>query len=121
MKLLADHLRSETGLRVVAKTPPDTGPSWVRLTQLAAPQAPNSKADTVVAYYFQLDCFASEDGGEPEAENMAIAVCAAVIGIDASVSETTAGRIENGGFYNPDTNFTPARERMIVTATVFAR
>lgn len=120
MKLVADHLRATTNLRVTAKTPDDTGHSWIRLTQLGAPQEPQSTTDTVVGYYMQMDCYASEFGGQPEAETMQAQVCAAIIAIDQSVTEATAGRVQ-GSFYNPDDDFTPARERFIVTATIHGR
>jgi hypothetical protein len=121
-KLVAKYLRTETGLRVVAKTPDDTTISWVRLTQLAAPQQANSRADHLVAFYMQLDCYAGEDGGEPEADSMQRAVCEALARIDEADhadGEVTAGRIENST-RNPDLELEPARERFIVTATVYA-
>jgi hypothetical protein len=127
-KLVADYLRAVEpvadiiGRRVVAKTPDTTAEPWVRLTQLAAPQTPGSPVDYLVAYYFQLDCYAGKDGGEPEAETLQAAVCDALVAIadtEHDGAQVTAGRVESA-HSRPDTDFTPARERFIVTATVHA-
>lgn len=119
-KLVANRLREEADLRVVAKTPKDTDSAWVRLTLLDAPQG-NSPADHLVAFYLQLDCYAGKKGGEPEAIGLALAAREVLTGLGGTYDEgvVTGGRI-NGMARIPDVDLEPARERVVMTATVWA-
>lgn len=134
-KVLAEYLRGrdEFTSRVVGKTPSSKSPggvslSWVRLTVLDAPQAEGSTADRLVPFYVQFDCYAGADKegeqhGQPEASLIARTVRALLVEMpDHSHSEAvvTAARI-NGMTRVPDAGFEPARERIILTATVWAR
>lgn len=117
-KLLADHLRT-VDLRVTAKTPDDTDSPWVCLTLLNAPQT--DLADHFSGYYCQLDCYAGAGGGQPEAVSVAAAARGAIGAMEGvhDLGVVTGAQIE--GFARiPDAEFEPARERIIVTATIYA-
>jgi hypothetical protein len=125
-KLVSNYLRHRTDVtalqtRIVGKTPNDTDRSWVRVTQLDAAQGQQDIADHLVEFYFQLDCFAGREGGQPEASLLARTIRAALTEIPAEHSEgiATGARI-NGSARIPDTDFEPARERFTITATVWA-
>lgn len=121
-KLVGKYLRDVAGLRIVGKTPTVISSPWVRLTLLDAPQAEGSTADHLVAFYFQLDCYAGVTGGQPEATGQALAARAAIVDIPNHVHDlgvVTASRI-NGQTRVPDEQL-DARDRVILTATVWAR
>lgn len=118
-KLIADYLRDETGLRVRATPPNDRASAWVQLTEIGAPQDPNSRVYHHVHHYLQLDCYAGIDGGVPEANAVAEAVIESLMTLggvqDGAV--VTFVRIE-GSLRDLDVEEEPARDRRVVTATV---
>ena len=124
-KIVSGYLRTHADIealdtRIVGKTPSDTSQSWVRLTQLDAGNSPKSSVEHLIAYFFQLDCYAGGDGGQPEASLLARTVRAAL----AVIGETTFDDavVSNARFTNmartPDTTLEPARERVILDAVV---
>jgi hypothetical protein len=125
-RLVSDWLRNDTDVaaivdrRVVGKPPSDIGPPWVRVTLLDAPQEDTS--DYSSGYYLQLDCYASNDGGQPEAFTLGRAVRAALVALARTTSELgiVSGTQINGHARVPDAALEPARERVIITATVWA-
>lgn len=119
-KLVAGYLRDD-GLRVVGKTPDSTATAWVRLTQLDARDLSEPK-DHLVSYLLQLDCYAGKTGGQPEANTLGLAVRAALRDLPEAVLDDAVvaeARIV-GHARIPDTEFTPARERVVVTVDVRA-
>lgn len=121
-RLEADEDAGIAATRVVGKTPSDLAAAWVRITELDAPQDPSSQFDHLVAFYLQLDCYASATGGQPQAKLLARTVRAALLDAPAA-SHTdcvvTSARV-NGFSRVPDTGIEPARERVIITATIHA-
>lgn len=120
-KLVAKYLRTR-GVDRVATNPGDAESPWVSVTLLDAPQTEGSSADRLVAHLLQLDCYAGSGGGQPEAVALAGSCREALVEIadhDHDLGTVTAGRI-NGMARIPDTGFEPARERVILTATVWA-
>jgi hypothetical protein len=122
-KLISDHLREHPdlvalGARVVGKTPGDTDAAWVRVTQLGGQ---GGFPDHLVEFYFQFDCYAGTAGGQPEANLLARTV-RAVLGEIAGVHAegTVSGVTINGAARVLDTDFEKARERFILTATIWA-
>lgn len=122
-RIVADYLRGE-GIRTVAVTPPNRDAPWVRLTELEAPQDPTSQVDHLVRHYFQLDCYAgaptATTGGPREANELAGAVREALARLrgqhdGATVTATRVG----GGPRDQDRDVEPARDRKIVTASVW--
>lgn len=127
-KIVTAYLRDDNAVaalverRIVAKTPDSLAEPWVRLTLLADPQDFRSQHDHLREFYLQLDCYAGATGGQPEALSLYEAVRAAILAIhtgDHTGATISAGRI-NGGARIPDTDLEPARERFVVTATVYA-
>lgn len=125
-KVLSKYLRAHPALaeletRIVGKTPEDTTRSWVRLTQLDAGPV-DRRAGSLVEFYFQLDCYAGEQGGQPEAALLATAVFAAIAELEGANYRSDGAVITaagpNLGARAPDTDFEPARERFVSTAVV---
>lgn len=119
-KVVGKYLRDTFDLRVVGKTPKDTDESWIRLTQLGGGQT--SEADHLVPFLVQLDCYAGTDGGQPEAILLARTAREALRDIHlASHSDgTVTGSIVVDQARIPDDDFEPARERVAITANVWA-
>lgn len=129
-KLVGDYLREEPALsaligrRVVGKPPASTDEPWVKQVLLSAPQAPGSQADHLIEHYFQFDCYAGNDGGQPEALLVGRTLREALQeGPGAhDLGVWTATRIEGFGRI-PDPVLKDrsgdARERVIVTASVW--
>lgn len=119
-KILSKYLRDQTGERVVGKTPEKTDDSWVRLTLLDDPAVEGHRSDHLIEAYVQLDCYAGKDGGQPEANELSLAIRAALVDIPnhtlegATATGATARRRRS-----PDPEFTPSRERVIITARVW--
>lgn len=118
-KLVADYLR-EADVRVRVTTPDDTNTGWVRLTLLNAPQ--EDLADHFSGYYCQFDCYAGVDNGQPEVFELGGSVRTAlrmIAAADHELGVVTGSRIE-GYSRVPDAEMKPARERVIITATIWA-
>lgn len=128
-KIISDYLRGvddlETlGCRVVGKTPDSTSEPWVRVTQLDDRAIGGIRADSHHEFYFQFDCYAGVDGGQPEANLLGRTVRAALV--DAPNYSHTAARISGVDIRShariPDLAVDePARERMILTASIWIR
>jgi len=119
--VVGGYLRETTGERVVGKTPPNTDAPWVRLTQLDADNVTGTtEVEAWHDYVLQLDCYAGKGG---YANQLAIDVRDALVALpqdppsDAVVTQVTF----QGQVRLPDEGFEPARERVILTATVKAR
>ena len=116
----------ELGARVVGRSPSNTTLPWVRVTVLDAPQEDGSDVDHLVEFFLQLDCYAGKTGvdGSQQAEatllartvRQALPELRAATLEDAVVSRVQVG----GGARVPDQDFEPARERVILTARVWA-
>lgn len=130
-KIASDYLRTHTAVaalstRFVGKTPTeDTGgthDAWVRVAQLAAPNVTRGPAEHLVAYLLQLDVYASDDGGQPEANTHARTIRAALH--DDFPGQRTGAVVTNVRFTGhlrlPDTEFKPARERVVLTVEIRA-
>jgi hypothetical protein len=119
-KVLSKHLREHTDARVVGKTPQNTDDAWVRLTLLDDPAVDGARHERLIEAYVQLDCYAGEEGGQPEANNLSREVRAGIVGMPeyahadgVVVTGATARRRRS-----PDATF-DGRERVIVTARVW--
>jgi glucose-6-phosphate dehydrogenase assembly protein OpcA len=120
-KLISGYLRSETGERLVGKTPSNTDEAWVRLTQLDARAIDDHRSDHLIQYYVQLDCYASEDGGQPEANLLGRTIREALVDMPnhSHADGTVTGVSIRGHGRSPDPDFEPARERVIIMAFVW--
>lgn len=125
-KVVSDYLREVdeveaiVGRRVVGKTPSSVAEPWVRLTRINAADDANSSADHLVAFYLQADCYAGASGGQPEANLLGRTVRAALKAMQGtSVGGTVVSRVRVSDGRIADPQLEPARERTIVTATVY--
>ena len=112
-------------VKVRGRTPGNTVDPWVRLTLLDAPATDGSVTDHLVAAYVQLDCFAGKvpDADSPQEDASLIArtaraALATIADSDHEGATVTGCRID-GYTRLPDTEFEPARERYVLTATVW--
>ena len=114
---LEPHLTA-LGAKVRGRTPSNTAAAWVRVTIL---DAPASFPDHLVDALVQFDCYAGKEGGQEEASLLARTVRAAIVDMpNASHSgAVVTGAAIVGYLRNPDTMFEPARDRYIITATVW--
>lgn len=118
-KTVADHLRADAAARVVARTPENTADSWVRLTMLDAAQT-QSRPDHLIACLLQCDCYAGVDGGQPEAMTLSWAVRTSLLSLVGAALDVVVTETKIVGHARvPDADFTPDRERVIVTARVW--
>ncbi len=123
-KLIGTYLRTHASItaldaRVVGKTPSSTETPWIRLTQLDA-RSERSEHEHFLAYYLQLDIYAGEDGGQPEAVTLARTAREALHQMQYA---THAGAVVSAVTFSgmariPDTDFEPARERVVLDTTV---
>lgn len=120
-KVLTTYLRpkvSPLGATVRGRTPSNSAKGWVRLTVL---DAPGSYPDHLVDALVQLDCYASKEGGQEDASILARTVRQALIDLpnNEHADAVVTGCAIVGYLRNPDTFFEPARDRYILTATVW--
>lgn len=123
-KYLREHDSIEAlSARVVGKTPESTATPWIRLTELDAPSVGRHRSDRLIEFYFQLDCYAGKDGGQPEAK-LLMRTARAVLGEMPAATHDgvrVTGVDIRGSRRLPDGDFEPARERVILTALVWMR
>jgi hypothetical protein len=121
-RLVADFLRAHpetSSLRFVAETPDKDhrGEGWVQIQVIDGPQ--QDAADHLVDWLIQFDCYAGKDGGVPEAIAMGAAVRKALQDIQGKHDRGVASRaMVMDGPRGLDTDFEPARERKILTASI---
>jgi len=123
-RIAADYLRDH-GIRARATNPSDANEPWVRIT-LLDPQLADGRdpADHLINYLVQFDCYGGAGQASlREAHELAIKVRTLLHEMPehehdgAQVTEV----LFSGGGRIPDTdNFSPARERVIVTAQIYA-
>jgi hypothetical protein len=121
-KIIADHLRDAVDTRVVGRTPSSTDDAWIRLTQLDARAVGGSRADHLIEFLIQLDCYAGKTGGQPEANLLARTTREALVEMPELPHEdaVVAGVDIRGHARIPDLELDdPARERFILTAVVW--
>lgn len=120
-KVISKYLRTETGERLVGKTPEDTDDSWVRLTRLDARTVGGDRHDHAIEAFVQLDCYAGKDGGQPEANTLGREIRAALIDMpNHTHAEATVSGVEiRSDARVPDQTFKVTRERVILTALVW--
>lgn len=122
-RLVYDYLSahgsvSALGTRFVGRTPRATGAPWVRITLLDARQAARP-TDHLTDFLLQFDIYA---GSQAQVVTHANTIRAALLDMQGGIhsgSVVTDVRFA-GMFRTPDTDFEPARERVILTASVFA-
>jgi hypothetical protein len=126
-KLVSGYLRTHDaiealGARVAGTTPSSLSNPWLKVTQLDAVDAPNTPFEYLTDHLFQIDCYASnvKDGGQAEANLLARTTRAALKDLEAEmVDDIQVTQVRFVGMARiPDTDFEPARERVILSAEV---
>jgi len=127
-KVISDYLREDPGVaalvdrRVVGKTPASTDNPWVRVTELDDRAVGGSRSDHLHEFYFQFDCYAGKDGGQPEANLLKRTVRKALVEMSEADHEgaVVSGVDIRGSARLPDDDVDePARERFVLTANVW--
>lgn len=124
-KIVGKYLREHEdlvalGARVVGKTPDTTSTSWIRLTQLDDRAVGNSRADHLIEFMLQFDCYAGKTGGQPEASLLARTARAALADMPGAHADAVVTGVQFlSGARLPDTAFEPARERFVRTVLVW--
>ena len=129
-QVIGGYLREHASLialqaNVAGRTPSALAKPWVRLTQLDGQNAPGSSAEHLIGYLLQLDCYAGDEAmrdfaGQMQAWLLARSVRAALHELmGATRSGAVVAQVSFAGMARiPDSDFEPARERVILTATV---
>lgn len=130
--LIGAHLRDHPDLealnaRVAGHAPADGATSpWIRLTLLDAQNDAQSIPEHLIDYMLQLDCYASAGAmrdhvGQAEANRVALAARAVLHSMPQEFTGDAV--ITSARFVSmariPDEGYEPARERVILTATIF--
>ena len=121
-KIVSNYLRTEVGERVVGKTPSSIADPWIRVTQLDAREPTGSRADHLIQFYLQFDCYAGAEGGQPEATALGRDVRKALVEMkDATHADAVVtGADIRSHARIPDAKFEKTRERIIITAHIYA-
>lgn len=118
-KIVGDYLRAAPAVTadVVGRTPASTkSAAWIRLTLIDAPDGGDD--DYFVPYLLQLDCY---KGGQAEVWALAIATRAALKAMPGTQADAVVTAVRfTSTLRLPDQDFEPARERVIITANVYA-
>lgn len=68
---LGDHPAiQQLNAEVVSRTPGELAKPWVKVTQLDAPAAGNSRTDRLIAWWGAFDCYAGEEGDQETASTL---------------------------------------------------
>lgn len=120
--IVCGYLRTALSMdRVGTRTPPSTALPWLRVTLIDDSLDAKSSAERLVHAYLQIDCYGSSDRdfSSGEARDLARAARSALRVIQAaSLSATFTGATGCSIRPLPDSEFTPARERYVLTATL---
>lgn len=128
--IITAHLKAHAdvtalGARIVGRTPSATKAPWARLTQLDASNDTSSRAEHLVSYLLQLDCYAGDDAmdahdGQGEASLLARTVRAVLHAMpDQSHVGVVVTQVTFPSLLRlPDQDFEPAMERVVLTADV---
>lgn len=111
------------GARVAGRTPSSISRPWVRLTQLDATNDPTVRPEHIINFMFQLDCYAGSDHDTAQAEASLLGRTVRDV-LDRMPEEYQGPEtISKVRFVSmprtPDVGLEPARERVILTATVW--
>lgn len=125
--IVTAYLAADPGVSTITEdildtTPDSTASPWVRITQLDASPFPGDVADHAIEGYLQFDCYAgSGDEGHAEAAALYRAVRAALrdIHLASHTGAVVNGARIRGAARIPDIDLEPARERFVLTASVY--
>lgn len=126
--IVGDYLREHPDVsaltsRIGGRTPSSVATPWVRITVLDDRKVTDAALLHLVAGYMQIDCYAgaARDGQQAEASLLGRTVRAALNDLSGPQDEGVVTCVEGLAISRqPDTTFEVARERFIVTCTVYA-
>lgn len=112
---------------IYGKTPKSTDGAWVRVTQLDDRTVGGSRSERLHEFYVQFDCYASKAGrnGSQQAEAVLLGrtIRAALVDMPnrSGLGMTVTGVDIRSHSRTPDATVDePARERVIITALIWA-
>lgn len=124
-KLTIAHLRDQESVtdivsrRLVVSTPKDISTPWVRVVKLDA--LSTDPADHLTDFLLQLDAYAGESGGHPEAVRLGRAVRAALGNMPGVHDGAVVTGVQiRGDNESPDTDLKPPRDHVRLTVQVWA-
>lgn len=126
-RLVSGYLRAHPdvialGTRVRSTTPGEqTGgvaAPWVRVRMLDSRRV--SRANWLINYMVQLDVYAGATGGQPQANVHALTIDAVLDAMPGEHTEGVVTKATTALARIPDGDFEPARERVIITAEIYA-
>lgn len=128
--VVGPYLRADTDVtalvdasRILGQAPGTTDDAWVRITQLDA-RNQTEPVDHLILFMVQLDCYASKTGldgsQQKEATLIARTVRASLKAAAGTHDDTVITGVSVSQSRQPDTDFEPARQRVILTAQVWA-
>ena len=127
--VIGDYLRESQAIldldaRVGGELPKSFTRPWIRLTQLDATNATNSEVERLISFLVQLDCYAGSDpqGGQAQAVGLGRAARALLIAAQKQTLDgvvITAVEVRSHARIT-DLDFTPARERTVLTVEIWA-
>lgn len=125
-KVITAHLKTDAAVttitdRIGGTTPSSIADPWVRITLLGDAPTDGGITDHLIAAYLQIDCFAGREGTQEIADNLSRAVRAALV--TANTATHTGAVVTGCGNPTrarmPDTDFEPAMELYVLTATIY--
>jgi hypothetical protein len=110
------------GARVAGSNPKTQSAPRLKVTQLDAVDAPNTPFEYLTDHLFQIDCYASnaKDGQQAEANLLARTTREVLKDLEATmVDDIKVTQVRFVGMARiPDTDFEPARERVILSTEI---
>lgn len=122
-RLVSDYLRTHADIvalstRIVGKTPDSKTTSWVRVTELDAPQV--NQPDHLVESMVQFDIYAGATGGQPEVNTLYKTVRAVLGSLPGTHAQGVVTGVDvQGGPRDLDTDLEPARDVRRVVALIW--
>jgi hypothetical protein len=129
-RITGDYLRSDAdvsalGARVSGQLPKTFTNPWIRVTQLDAANATaNLRVEHLVSYLMQFDVYAGEEAtnAQAQASQLARTMRAALIDMqDTTIEGAVISGVEvRNDARLPDLDFSPPRERRVLTVEIWA-
>lgn len=126
-KLVSAYLRAHDdvialGTRVRATNPGEqtggTAAPWVRVRMLDSRLV--TRANWLKSYMVQLDVYAGDTGGQPQANAHALAIEDVLYAMPGEHADGVVTKATTALAHIPDGDFEPARERVVITCEVYA-
>jgi hypothetical protein len=121
--IVMPYLADTTASRVVSRTPDSLQLPWVRVTEIDAVGDPKSRADHLIDFIMQFECYAGKEAGtdaQGVASDLVRSVRQALSEFEGVYEGVTVNGVRFAGMPRiPDTSIEPAMERFILTAHIY--